>query len=733
MRRLPLARYGRELKLCLVAVLVMTIMVELHLAAPELPWARRLELVAVDLQFRLRGSQKPGSDIAIIMIDDRTVAELGRWPLPRRKFAKLLDILRDANAKVVALDVLFAEPEPGIPEATREALSAASGRLDERDRAKLSEEVGRLEDSGDEDFAEAIRRSGNVVLPFTFRFGGQNVSPTPGYAARAAFSAVRMHEEYRPLELRPAGLVMPIARLADAAAALGHSLILYDVDGSPRYDYPAIEYDLDEYPSMAVRIAQLFLRLAWPEVRLELGRGIAFGTLGVETDAAMRLGVNYRGPTGTFPTYSFAQVIAGGVPPSTFRDRIVLVGVDALGVRDAFRTPFTASLPGVERLATILDTMIRGNPLRRPAYAPWLEALCMLGIALAIGFAMARLSIASATLVVAALLIAGEAAAQVAFVRSAIWYSGAVPGMATVITFGAVLLYRYGLLDKDYRRLRHSFARYLPPTMVERLANSGKFPELGGELREITVMFCDLRGFSRLAERLNPQALTRLVNDFLTAATEAVHAHGGTIDKYIGDAVMALWNAPLDQPDHAELACRAALTIGERLKALNAHRALAGAPPLMIGIGIDTGFCTVGNFGSKDRHDYSAIGNAVNIAARLEGETKNFGVTALVGPQTAARIPGFATLPIAIIRVRGRTQEIEISALIGDEEAGRDPGFAGLRRQHVVLCDAVSARDWERAAALAAELATVASADCKPIYERLMARIGQSGKTTETS
>jgi adenylate cyclase len=719
----PAGRRGRTLKLGLVAVLVMALMVELHLAEPDLPWLRRLELVALDLSFRLRGAQIPGSDIVIVMIDDSTVAALGHYPVPRRSVAELLDILHDAGAKVVALDILFADPEPGLAEAAKEIIAAVQARLGEPERAELGERLRRLEDSGDEVFAQAMRRAGNVVLPFAFRFGGGDAAPAP---AGTAFSTVRTHAEYRPLELKPSGLALPIPPLAAAAAALGHGLVLYDVDGSSRFDYPAIEYDLDEYPSIAVRVMQLFQGLPWPAARLELGRGVVVGNFTIETDPAMRFGVNYRGPPGTFPTYSFAEVVSGTTPRSVFRDRMVLVGANVLGSGDVFRTPFTASLSGVERLATVLDTIIRGDTLRRPIYAPWLEALCMLGAALAIGLAMARLSLTSATLVFAALLIAGAAAAQLAFIRSGLWFAQATPAMALVITFIATLLYRYGLLDKDYRRVRHTFARYLAPAMVERLAASGKFPELGGELREITVLFCDLRGFSGISERLDPAALTRMVNDFFAAATEAIQAHGGTIDKYIGDAIMALWNAPVDQPNHAELACRAALAIGERMTTLNARRAAAGEQRLTSGIGIATGFCTVGNFGSTEHVNYSVLGDTVNIAARLEGETKAFGVAVIVGPETASHVPGFALLPLAAIRGRGRTQEIEVAALVGDETLARAPAFAELQRKHGALREALAKQNWPRASALAVELVHEAPAELAALYRGLETRIAKT-------
>jgi adenylate cyclase len=216
--------------------------------------------------------------------------------------------------------------------------------------------------------------------------------------------------------------------------------------------------------------------------------------------------------------------------------------------------------------------------------------------------------------------------------------------------------------------------------MVDRLVSSQKLPELGGELRDLTILFCDLRGFTALSERLAPTVLTRVANEFLSAATEAILEHGGTVDKYLGDAIMAFWNAPLEQPDHAERACRAALRIQEKVEALNALWAREGGlPRLAAGVGINTGPCTVGNFGSSHRFDYSAIGDAVNVAARLEGETATQGYAILLGPETAVRVARFATIPIDRIRVRGRTEPLEVHALVGDEKVRATASLGELR------------------------------------------------------
>ena len=372
--------------------------------------------------------------------------------------------------------------------------------------------------------------------------------------------------------------------------------------------------------------------------------------------------------------YGLSQVQKGAVPASAFRDRIVLLGSNALGTRDTFETPFTAIMPGVERLATVVDSILHGRHLRRPAAAPLIETAFMLGAAIVMGVAVSRLSLALASLCGVVLVVAVALSAQVALARFGVWQASAVLIVAIIVTFIALSLYRYGLLDKERRHIRRIFQRYLAPSMVERVVGNPTPPQLGGELRELTILFCDLRGFTALSERLDPERLTRVVNAFLQAATDAVLEYGGTVDKYVGDAIMAFWNAPIDQPDHAMLACRAALRICEKLAAINAASSSdPGVLTLEAGFGIYTGICTVGNFGSNHRFDYSAIGDPVNIAARLEGENKTYGTSILLGPKTAARVSELALRPIGSVRLRGRAQPLEVHALIVGDDVRTGP------------------------------------------------------------
>ena len=645
------AKRLRDLKLCALSLALMVGLAANHLIALDRPLLRRVEIAALDAHMRIRGPRAPGPEVVLIMIDDRSLADLGQWPPPRWAMAQVVTLLHDAGAKAIGLDILYADPSPPATSANDVAL------------------------------AEAIKAAGNVVLPFTFEFGATPQGAVSPAILQAAYQRLSSSGDYRPLPIVPTGIVAPFPTLQERAT-LGHVLVAFDVDGAPRYDYPALAHDVEFYPSMAVRLAQLFLDVRWKDVGLELGRGVSLGRVFVPTDPQMRLLVDYLGPPGAFRTYSLSQVLAGGIPMSTFRDRIVLVGANATGAGDTFESPFTNVVSGVERLATLVDSILHERHLRRLAGAAWIEGVALLAASLVLGLAVSRLSLAAGFIVALALVAAFIGSAQVALARHGVWQASALPSLAVVLTFIALSLYRYGLLDKERRHIGRAFSRYLSPQMVDRLVRDQALPELGGEQRELTVLFSDLRGFTTFSERLEPAALTRVVNAFLSAATEAVLEFEGTVDKYIGDAIMAFWNAPLDQPNHAELACRAALRIQERLEGVNRMLASEGLPTLVAGIGINTGPCTVGNFGSSRRFDYSAMGDAVNIASRLEGETKNVGSCDPARAGDAGARAGLRHRPARAdpaARARGIARGVRAGRR--REGAGRLPGRLALRRR----------------------------------------------------
>ncbi len=502
-----------------------------------------------------------------------------------------------------------------------------------------------------------------------------------------------LNEPIFPLEPRQA--VLPIPELAEAAAGLGHVNIAFDRDGEPRYDYLAVPFSGDFVASLPVRAAAAYLGLPWSNVGLALGDGVELGDRSIPTDPAMRLVVNYRGPRGTIPTYSFADLVEGRLGADLFKGRMVLVGASFIGDADAYPGPFgNTQIPGTERLANIVDSILAGDFIREspppwPAIVIGLVAL----LAIATGLAAALLPTRLAALGGAAPILAWAGGAQTAFAHG-LWLPFVGPVAALAAANAGVLLFRYGFVDRQRRLIQSAFRHYLAPDLVNALAAHPERLELGGETRMLSLMFSDIRGFTAISEQFkaNPQGLSRLINrGFLSPMTKLIMARRGTIDKYMGDCVMAFWNAPLDDADHADHACNSALAMLAELDRINRELAAEAGnrefPSIHIGIGINTGECVVGNMGSDERFAYTAMGDAVNLASRLEGQSKTYGLSIVIGEATR-RGP----------RTYWAALELDLVAVTGKQGGGADLYAArrqGVWRNGLVLSRAgrISRRD----------------------------------------
>jgi adenylate cyclase len=698
---MTLPRGVREAGLALLAAGAVLL---LFAAFADRPALRAFETASLDLRFRLRGPLHPGPEVTVVLVDDKSLGALGRWPFSRHLFARALRLLDDKGAKLVVFDLLFAEPDLPLPADLRAAARTAAARLSSDQDPALRSALARLaDDDPDSDFAAAIAASHRVLLPIAFAFTGPR-GEEPDTLADAGYQQFDKSPKEPFFPLRPTSSVLPIDRLAHAAAGLGHSSIAYDADGEPRYDYLALPYGADFLPSLPVRAAAAALDVAWPQVALALGEGVRIGRDWVPTDRAMRLLVNYRGPRGTFPTFSFVDLLQGHVPDASLRGHIVVIGASFIGSSDAFASPYGSTpLPGAERMANIIDTILRRDFVAEPPR----QSLPLVGVAVLL---LAALTAAATTrLPTRAAALAGVmppllwfGAAQAAFLRG-LWLPLTGPVVALAAAMASVVLFRYWVVDREGRQVQAAFRHYLSPQMVDVLAAHPERLKLGGETRPLTLLFCDLRDFTAISEahKSNPQELTRLINRFLTPMTDIIQAHRGTIDKYIGDCIMAFWNAPLDDPGHAEDACAAALAMLDELPRLNAALAAeaTGAPPprLAIGIGINSGDCVVGNMGSDRRFDYSVLGDAVNLAARLESQTKTYRVPVILGEATRLAAPGPAALEIDRIAVKGKKEAVRIYTLLGDAAAARSPGFSALAACHERMLAAYRARDWSAA------------------------------------
>ncbi len=675
---------------------------------------RILETASLDLRFRIRGPIHPGDEVAVVLVDDRSLAALGRWPLNRHLFAKAVRTAQQAGAKTCVFDLLFAEPEQNLPREVRERAHAAADQLSGGQNPELRAALDQLlADNPDGDLATAIRDSGNVLLPLAFSFSGPAGPEPPAYVSDQAYQQLDKSpvEPLFPLEAKSA--VIPVSPLGEAAAGLGHVNISYDRDGAPRYDYLALPFNGDFLPSLPVRAVASYLGVPWDAVGLALGAGVRIGKLTVPTDPAMRLLVNYRGPRGTIPTYSFVDLLDGRITADRLAGRIVLIGASFIGIADTNPAPFdNTPMPGTERMANIIDSLVAGDFIREnPAPWPLLTIGVVLLLAAVSGVAIVLSPTRIAVLAAAVPLIVWGGGVQVAFNRG-LWLPLVNPLLALAAASLSVLLFRYGFVDLQRRRVHAAFRHYLAPDLVNQLADNAQQLRLGGETRAISVMFSDIRGFTSISEsfKTNPEGLSRLINrGFLSPMTKLIMAQRGTIDKYMGDCIMAFWNAPLDDADHADHACASALAMLRELDRINpelereAEAEGRGFQPLHIGIGINSGECVVGNMGSDERFAYTAMGDAVNLASRLEGQTKNYGVGIIIGEATRAAASAWAALELDLIAVKGKAEAVRIYALLGDAELARSADFITKMGRHERMLAAYRAQEWSYALAALAE------------------------------
>jgi len=632
--------------------------------------------------------------VLVADIDEASLAAYGQWPWPRTLVAQLVLALREAGALAIGFDVVFAEGDRTSPEFA----SRFWAGLDDATFGSL-QSLPR----NDATLAEVIRQS-PVVL-------GQSVAtevpPSDGQRPPPRTSANTIGDVHLYLPRYPS-LVRNIADLEEAGQ--GHAIfsLIAESDGIVRRVPAAMLVADTVVPTLALETLRVATGTRSIDVRAGAYHGInALRVAGIEipTDTLGRIWVPYaRRDSARY--LSIRDILTGTVDASVIRGRIVLVGTSATGLFDLRATPLEGAVPGVEVHAQLIEAILAEDYLVRPDWVPATEVLTTLlaGLAMILVIPMlGAFAVMAASLGVVAMLAGGS---WHLFVEYGVLFDVVYSVFATLLIIGVLVFGNYFREQTDRLQIRGAFAQYLSPTLVEQLASNPKALELGGETREMTVMFCDIRGFTTISEqhKNDPQELTALVNSLLTPLTQAVLDHGGTIDKYIGDCVMAFWNAPLQEPAHRLRACEAALAMPRALAQTNRQRGDA-QQSLAIGIGINTGTVVVGNVGSAMRFDYSVLGDAVNLAARLEGQTKAYGVNIILGEETAAGLgSNAATLELDLIQVKGKSQGVRIFGLIGAAELAASASFERLRDRHEELLRLYRGREWDEAAALAREL-----------------------------
>jgi adenylate cyclase len=702
---------------------------------PVLEFISRLELSSLDTRFRLRGRVRPDPRLMIVDIDQRSQELLGRWPFPRIHFAHMLDNLKKDGARVVAFDITFSQPDQ-----TAEPLRALRENLAQQQKAgrradpETLAELARLELEYDYDgkFAEAIQSFGKVVLGSYFLYTpadleGVSTASLDRYADRISLfpfprvqalasaggeqGRLNLIRNYEDLGLLPRGAEANndtlTAALSAEKAGCGFFNVVADADGVVRRSLLALPYGRDPdraqwdlYASVDVQAIRLFLDAPPEQTVLYFGgagiASISFGTgITVHPDDVGRTAINFQGGARTYPYVSFADVANGTFTPGTFRDKLILVGASATGIGDLRPTPFGGlDFPGVEVHANAIDNILNQDFLRRGAHqvAVDLAWILLFGIGLGTWLAVAQ----PRWMAVAPLLLVPFALFEYAAFRHGWWLNFVVPSLFVLLpNVGLVALYRVLIEEREKRRVRGLFQQYVPPEVIRRLLDS---PErVRPRKTEITVMFSDIRGFTSIAEGLDAQVLADLLNGYLTEMTRILFRYQGTLDKYIGDALMAFWGAPFDEPGHARRACNGVLAMMARLKELQQEWKAQGRPVLEIGIGLNTGTASVGNMGSLLRHGYTAIGDAVNLASRLEGLNKEYGTRILLSEFTCREIPAeeFLVRELDLIRVKGKEEPVTLYELLSRREHAGE--LAELAEAFLKGREAYKRRDWHAA------------------------------------
>ena len=677
---------------------------------PILSFLQRLENSSLDMRFLYRPASATPIDprIAIVDIDQHTQEVLGKWPFSRVHFAHLLDALQEGRAKVAAFDITFSKPDrTAAPLRTLWADMAERQKQGEQVDAKLMKELQRRIDEYDADkqFAQSIQKFGAVVLGNFFLhteadMRGMDEKTLDDYANQIAFYSfpsvrplnpatgkadrIALIEKFRPDRLLPEGteanLAVLTSALSEETSSTGFFNIYADDDGVIRRSNLIIPYgrskdfnDWDIFASLEVQTIRSFLDLPNEQVVLEFGpigaSRIVFGEAArVHTDELGRVYVNYHGPSYTYPHYSMADVLARKVKPETFAGKIVLIGATATGIGDLRTTPFGShDYPGVEIHANVIDDILNHSFLKRGAKQSLWDFLLILffGIPFGIWLALVSPRCMWFGFGMLGLLIGID---YLAFLKGS-WLNFTIPALTLTSNVILISLYRALVEEKEKRRVRTAFGQYLSPEVVRRLLVNPQLVE--PRKTEITVMFSDIRGFTTISEKLDAQELALFLNQYLSDMTQIVFERRGTLDKYIGDAVMAFWGAPIEDSEHAVMACQTALAMMTRVHELQKEWKAAGKPALDIGIGLNTGVASVGNMGSSLRYGYTALGDSVNLSSRLEGLNKDYGTHILVNETTyaAAKDFRFVFRELDLIRVKGKNQPVVIYELVCDTAA----------------------------------------------------------------
>jgi len=579
-----------------------------------------LENRSIDWRFLVRGEIEADHRIVIVSIDEASFSELKqKWPWPRTYFAQLIDRLSREGAKIIGIDIIMSEPYP---------------------------------EDQDQELARAAKKFGNVVFPSKFEETTRRIS-----------------WKGKEVKLKEEVLKEPIEAISKSGD-VGYLNLPHDSDGFVRRFTPVREYQEERYASFDLKIVARFLGIPLGDLRYFPFDHLRIGDRSIPLNHFDSAYINFAGPAGKFERFSFSQVTEGLYAPGSFKGKIVLVGPTFLDSKDFFPTPFLEEkegekyfLSGVEIHANIINTILQAKFIKPSS--PVLDRLIIVLGGMLVAILSLRLSMLRGALLVSLIVLAYLAVSKWLFDHNIL-----LTTIAPVGTFGAAyisqVVFRYFTEEREKRHIRGMFQKYVSPEVVDKLIHDPAGLRLGGEKRHLSVLFSDIRGFTTISEKLPPEEILNQLNQYLSAMTTVVLRNGGMLDKYVGDAIMAVFGAPLELENHALVACKTALEMMEELRPLQKIWETESKSILDIGIGINTGEMVIGNVGSPKRMDYTVIGDNVNLASRLEGANKELGTHIIISGSTYEMVKrDVAVRALGEIKVKGRETQVPIYELMG--------------------------------------------------------------------
>jgi adenylate cyclase len=669
--------------------------------------------------------------VRVVDIDEASLAAIGQWPWPRTVLASLVRRLQELGAAVIAFDATFPEADRTSPQQLAREIQTA----DEAEAKQLAAFISQLPDH-DRIFADAIAQA-PVVLGFAV--AQKDTGRRPPVKSGFAYAGTQPPQVLTAFD----GTTTSLEMLDKAASGIGAmSISARDKSGIVRRAAMLFTDGTKVYPSLsaeALRVAQqqksMMVRGTGASRDLDTGNAalldmrIGQFMVPLTRDGDIWIYYDRERPE---RYVSVKDILDPGKDDETrprIEGQIVFVGASAAGLLDAWPTPLGELVPGVSMHAQVIEQIISQTFLYRPDWTDGLEIIATILLGMLLTYLLVKLGAQYSALIGAGILAAGIGASWFAFTNFGLLFDPVYPSISAISVYLAVLGVLYVATDKEKKFVRRAFGQYLAPELLSKLEHAPQMMRLGGENRQLTLMFMDVRDFTPISEKLTAPELVDFINHLLTPLSDAIQSELGTIDKFIGDAIMAFWNAPLDIPDHPARACRAALKMRAVLQEMNAKDAFGfasrGLANVRIGIGINTGLACVGNMGSERRFNYSAMGDVVNTTSRIESNSKTLGLDIVVSDDTVKVAPGFALLEAGELLMKGKSRPVKLFALVGDEQTAATAEFQELARHHASMTQAIANRQAAEAAQALAQCRDLGGVLLAKFYDRFDKQIAE--------